>query len=322
MTKIVTPIFVSLCLAFGLNSNAYAEYPERPITMIIAYSAGGSTDVGARTFVPFIEKYLGTTITVMNKPGAGGEVGWTELAAVKPDGYTIGYINIPTVLTIPIERKTRFNLSNFIPIARIEDDSSALSVKTDSEFKNLEDIVAYARENPGKLSYGSSGIGSDDHLAVLSFARQAGIELRHVPFNGSAPARAAVLGGHVALLSANISEQVLLAEAEQVRVLGQMAPERGKIGPDVPTFKEQGYDVVSGAQRGIAAPAGTDPQIVEKLGKAIRQAFDDPEFQEKAKKQGLALNFADAAEFVKTLNAKNEDFKAIWQKTPWSKKKK
>lgn len=319
--RVFTSFLLGLLMAFGFAGGAYAEYPERPISMIIAYSAGGSTDVGARTLVPYIEKYLGTTITVLNRPGAGGEIGWTEFASNAPDGYSIGYINIPTILTIPIERKTRFTLASFIPLARIEDDPSALSVKADSPFKNVKDVIEYAKKNPGKLTYGSSGIGSDDHLAVLSFARQAGIELRHIPFDGSAPARAAVLGGHVDLLSANISEQVLLADAGQVRILGQMAVDRGAIGPNAPTFKEQGYDVVSGAQRGIAVPAGTDPKIIEKLGKAIKQAFDDPEFKEKAKKQGSALNYANASEFLAILKAKDEDFRAIWEKTPWSKKK-
>ena len=178
---------------------AAAEYPERPIQMIVAYNPGGGTDVAARTLAPFIEKHLGNnaSITILNKPGAGGEVGFTTLAQSEPDGYTIGFINTPVLNTIPIERQARYTLDSFEPIGNVVYDPGVFVVLADSGIKTLDDLVAAAKDRPGELTYATTGIGSDDHLAMLKFQRLTGTELQHVPFEGSAPARAALLGGHV-----------------------------------------------------------------------------------------------------------------------------
>lgn len=319
MKKTLVAIGAAVLSALAATS-ARAEYPERPITMIVAYSAGGGTDIAARTIVPYIEKYLGNnaTITVLNKPGAGGEVGFTELARSKPDGYTIGFINTPNLLTIPIQRKTRYSLEDLAPVANIIYDPGAFSVRPDSGIKTLDELVKYAKENPGKVTYGTTGIGSDDHLAALAFERATGVKLKHVPFSGNADVRAAILGGHIMMASMNVSETVADAEAGNLVLLGQMAEQRWEGAPKVPTFKEQGYDIIMGSDRGIAAPAGVPEEALSKLSEAVQKAVQDPEFREKAKKQDLALSFQNTQQFQEHLKKVDATFEQLWKEQPWA----
>lgn len=314
---------LAVAAALGLSAitatAAFAEYPERPIEMIVAYSAGGGTDTAARTLAPFIEKYLGdgASITVVNKPGAGGEIGFTELSQAEPDGYTIGFINTPNILTIPISRDTRYTKDDIQAVANVVYDPGAFSVLPDSDFATLDELVAFAKENPGVVTYGTSGIGGDDHLAALQFSRQAGIELRHIPFSGAADVRAAVLGGHVKMAAMNISEAIELVDQGKLVSLGQMGEERWEGAPDVPTFKEQGYDVIMGSNRGIGAPAGLAEDALDALQEAIAEAIADPEFLEAAEKQKLPLAYQDAADFKAYLETLNANIQQIWDETPW-----
>ncbi|MBJ3774876.1 tripartite tricarboxylate transporter substrate binding protein [Acuticoccus mangrovi] len=311
----------TLTLSAMTATAALADYPERPITMIVAYSAGGGTDVAARTLIPFIEKYLGdgATITVLNRPGAGGEIGFTALSQAKPDGYTIGFINTPNLLSIPIQRQTRYSLETLEPVANIIYDPGAFSVRPDANITNLEELVAYAKEHPGEVTYGTTGIGSDDHLAALAFERAAGVQFEHIPFSGNADVRAAVLGGHVFMASMNVSETVQDAENGDLVILGQMAEKRWDGAPDVPTFQEQGYDVIMGSDRGIGAPAGIPDEALSALTAAIEKAVADPEFRAAAKKQDLALSFQDSKAFRAHLEAVNQSLETLWKEQPWVK---
>ncbi|MDV6227470.1 tripartite tricarboxylate transporter substrate binding protein [Nitratireductor aquimarinus] len=310
---------IASALVAGSITAAHAEYPERPINMIVAYSAGGGTDIAARTLAPFIEKYLGddASIVVLNRPGAGGEIGFTELAQSKPDGYTIGFINTPNILTIPIQRKARYSLESFTPIANVVDDPGAFSVLPSSGIKTFDDLIAYAKENPGKLTYGSTGIGSDDHLSALEFERMTGVQLKHVPFPGNADVRTATLGGHIMMASMNISETIADVHEGALHALGQMSNERWDGATEVPTFKEEGYDVIMGSMRGIAAPAGVPEDVVAKLEEALKAAVADPEFQTKAKEQHLALSYMNAAAYKAELESLDATFRELWETTPW-----
>jgi tripartite-type tricarboxylate transporter receptor subunit TctC len=309
----------ALCVSAIAGAAAFAEYPERPIEMIVAYSPGGGTDTVARTLASFVEKYLGdgATITIVNKPGAGGEIGFTELAKAKPDGYTIGFINTPNILTIPISRETRYSMDEIQAVANVVYDPGAFNVLPTSPFKNLDELVAYAKEHPRAVTYGTTGIGGDDHLAALEFSRQAGIEMTHVPFSGSGDVRAAVLGGHISMASTNISEVIALVDEGQLITFGQMSNERWPGAPDVPTFKEQGYDVIMGSDRGIGAPAGIPEEALNALQEAISKAVKDPEFLEAATKQNLALNYQNADEFQAHLDVLGSQLQQLWDKNPW-----
>ncbi|GHA88234.1 tripartite tricarboxylate transporter substrate binding protein [Modicisalibacter luteus] len=301
-----------------ISGPALADYPERPIEMIIAYSAGGGTDIAARTLVPYLEEHLGTDITVVNRPGAGGEVGFTELAKAKPDGYTIGFINTPNVITIPIERETRYEIDDFAPIASVVDDPAGFNVHPESQFKTLDDLIEHAKANPNDISYGTTGVGSDDHLAALALERQADIKMTHVPFPGSADVRQALMGQHIDLGIFNMGEAASDAKAGRVRTLAQGAEKRWEKAPDVPTLKEQGYDLVIGSNRGIAAPAGVPEDRINKLSQAVAKAMQEEDFQAAADKQALPLYYQNPQDYQKTLNTAQERFQALWEESPWS----
>ncbi|WP_239023846.1 tripartite tricarboxylate transporter substrate binding protein [Salinicola corii] len=298
--------------------SAMADYPERAVQMIIGYSAGGGTDIAARTLVPYIERELGTDITVINRPGAGGEVGFTALANAEPDGYTIGFINTPNVLTIPIERETRYELSDFQPVASVVDDPDGFNVGPDSEFASLEDLVAYAKEHPGEITYGTTGVGSDDHLAALALERLAGIEMTHVPFPGAADVRQALMGGHIEMGIFNIGEAAADVKAGRIKMLAQAASQRSKELPDVPTTAEAGYELTIGSNRGIAVPAGVPDEIVQKLSSAIEAAMNNEDFQKAAVQQSLPLDYQDPTTYQQTLQDLQARFQALWDESPWS----
>jgi tripartite-type tricarboxylate transporter receptor subunit TctC len=311
----------ALAISMAVSAPAHAEYPERPINMIVAASPGGGTDIMARTMVPFMEKYLGgASIAVINKPGAGTEIGATALAESKADGYTIGMINLPHMIAIPIERKAKFHmLTSFEPLANLVTDAAAFNVKADSQFKTLDDLVAYAKENPGALTVGTTGIGGDDHLAMLMFEKVAGIKMTHVPFSSGAPNRAAVLGGHIAIGSFNVSEAIDFVKEGKIRTLGIMADQRWSEAKDIPTFKEQGYDVTIAAHRGMAAPKGVPADRLALLRTAIEKTMADPEFQEKAAAQKLPLDYLAHEQYADLLKKMDGSMREIWDSEPWKK---
>ncbi|KAA0017294.1 tripartite tricarboxylate transporter substrate binding protein [Salinicola corii] len=309
---------VAIAAIMLMPLSAMADYPERAVQMIIGYSAGGGTDIAARTLVPYIERELGTDITVINRPGAGGEVGFTALANAEPDGYTIGFINTPNVLTIPIERETRYELSDFQPVASVVDDPDGFNVGPDSEFASLEDLVAYAKEHPGEITYGTTGVGSDDHLAALALERLAGIEMTHVPFPGAADVRQALMGGHIEMGIFNIGEAAADVKAGRIKMLAQAASQRSKELPDVPTTAEAGYELTIGSNRGIAVPAGVPDEIVQKLSSAIEAAMNNEDFQKAAVQQSLPLDYQDPTTYQQTLQDLQARFQALWDESPWS----
>ncbi len=321
LNKMIMLATLLACSLSFLVVPVFAAYPERPITMVIAYSAGGGTDVGARAFAPYLEKYLGQSIVIINKPGAGGELGFTEIVNSKPDGYTIGFSNTPTFISIPIQRKTRFSVDMAAPIANIVDDPSAISVQSNSDIKSLDDLIAYAKANPGKVTYGSSGVGSDDHLAVLAFMRKAGIEMRHVPFSGEANVRAALLGGHIMVGSMNLSGSLPYQKEGKIQILAHMGRTRWDMAPNVPTMTEQGFPIVFGATRGLSAPAGTPEDILTTLSDAVKKAVADPGFIEQAAKLNLPLAYLNAADYKKSLYDLQAELQTVWDTTPWAEKK-
>ena len=307
----------------GASPKAEAAWPkDQPITMIVAYSPGGATDIAARLAAVYIEKYLGQSVAVINRPGAGGEIGFTALAEAKPDGYTIGFINTPNVLTIPMQRKTRYSLESFIPVAQLMDDPDAFLVMKDSPINNLKDLAEYAKANPNKVTYGTSGIGSDDHIAAELFSIAANVKMKHVPFDGASSNRTALLGNHIMLGVFNISEAKEYVAGGQLKILGQMSEGRQELFPDTPTFKEQGFEVLMASTRGIAMPAGTPDAIVAAFAEACEKAINDPEFQQKCAAANLPLRFLNPTDYLASLKKNQKDFQALWDTNPWVQQKK
>lgn len=318
-----------LCMALVLLASAMvphlsqAAYPEQPIKMIVAYSAGGGTDIVARLLAQTMQKYLGANaaVVVVNRPGAGGAIGFTELASARPDGYTIGFINTPNVLTIPIERKSNFHWQNYDLLGNLVDDPGNFSVHADTPIKNMSELLAYAKANPEKVTYGTTGIGSDDHLAALMVERAAGVKLTHVPFKGAAEVHNAIASKQIMVAAMNIGEALQYQKGgTPLRHLGQMSEKRSSLAPQVPTFKEQGIHVIMASLRGVAAPKGLPAPVREQLVSAVQKAVADPDFQTKAAQAFAPLRYLEPVSYAAELKESEDGFKALWQVMPWTDK--
>ena len=313
-----------LVMLLVVSGAVQGAYPDKPITMIVAYSPGGGTDLIARAIAPYLEKYLGSgaRIVIVHRPGAGGEIGFAAIANSAPDGYTIGFVNTPPLITVPIERTAQFGgPQRFDLLGNVIDDPCNFAVHADSGFKNLKDLAAYAKANPGKVTVGSSGIGSDDHLVMLMFERAAGVKMTHVPFKGSADVRAALLAKQITVGAINIGESLQAVKGgAAMRNIGQFSPARTNLAPDLPTAKEQGYNIELSSLRGMAAPKGLPPEIRDRLVKAVAQAAADPEFQAQAVKFFAPLRFLSPAEFDRVIKEAEVDFKQLWKEIPWGDK--
>jgi len=314
-----------LCaVLFVLCGVANAAYPDKPITMIVAYSPGGGTDLIARAIAPYIEKYLGggARIVIVHRPGAGGEIGFAALANAPADGYTIGFVNTPPLITVPIERSAQFGgPQRFDLLGNVIDDPCNFSVHSDAPFRNLKELAEFAKANPGKVTVGSSGIGSDDHLVMLMFERAAGVKMTHVPFKGAADVRTALLSKQITVGAINIGEAVQsIKGGAPMRNIGQFAPARATVAPELPTAREQGYDIELSSLRGMAAPRGLPPEIRERLVKAVAAAAADPEFQAKATSVFAPLRYLSPAEFDRVIREAEVGFRQLWKELPWGDK--
>lgn len=292
MSLLLTLLLVTVC---GTASSAY---PERSITYLIAFSPGGESDVTARMQQKYLEEELGTKIVITYKTGGGGSVCWAELARSKPDGYVLAGVNEPHTILQPLQRTdTGFETSELVRVCLFQYTPSALIVKKDSPFKTLDDMIAFAKENPGVVTIGSSGTWVANHLAYLLLEKAAGVKFTYIPFTGSGATAPALLGGHVSAVMAHPT--MVVQYKDQVRCLAVASEERSEALPDVPTFKEYGYDtVIEGSYRGVAVPPGTPKDIVDKLAKAFKKANDDPEYRQKMIEMGFDLLWLGPEEYT------------------------
>jgi tripartite-type tricarboxylate transporter receptor subunit TctC len=282
-------VAVALLLSVPVLDRAFAQYPERGITLIVPYGAGGGTDVTARLLAKDLEVALGKPVTVQNLAGGGGWLGWGSLASAKPDGYTIGYLNAPSMFAGYLDTKIgrKETLDSFTPISNHVIDYNVWTVKADSPFKTVSDVIEAAKKAPDQISVTAYGAGSDDHLAILSIEAETGTKFITVHSRSTTEAKTQALGGHVQVLGANISEVAEDVKSGQLRILGVMAPERSRFLPDAPTFKEQGFNQVWSVSRGIAAPAGLPKDVEATLTTALEKTLSAREHQQKA--EGLSL---------------------------------
>ena len=250
-------------------------FPARPIRYICPWPAGGSTDAVIRAIAESAAKTLGQQIIVDNKPGAGGILGANELASAKPDGYTLSQLP-HGVFRIPHMQKTTFDtLSDFTWIACLTGYTFGLVVPADGPIKSVADLVAYARANPGKFNYGSTGTGTSPHLAVEEFAQRAGIVLNHIPFKGNADNMQAILGGHT-MAASDATGWAPHVASGKLRLIATYGSKRTKRWPEVPTLDELGYKTVSDSPFGVCGPKGMDPALTRQLHDAFRKTLEDP----------------------------------------------
>jgi len=294
-------------------------YPKRPITAIVAFNPGGGTDIAARVILKAAEKYIKGTFVVDNRPGAGGAIGFTAIAMAPKDGYTIGMINPPTVLLNPIQLgdKVKYKLDDFYPIANFVSDPGACAVPPDSPFNSLKDVIEFARKNPDTLKMGYGGPGTSEALTLRNFEQVNGIKVRKVPFTGTGTQLTALLGKNIDIMFTNASEIVSQYQSKSVRVIAVGAEKRIDMMPDVPTYKESGFNAVQLAMRGLAAPKGVDPKILKALSEAMKKTFDDPEFRKKALEMSLPLDYMGPEEYMSALKKMDAFYRDEFVKNPW-----
>ncbi|NKE69068.1 tripartite tricarboxylate transporter substrate binding protein [Ramlibacter sp. RBP-2] len=302
--------------ALCASAPAFA-WPDRPIEIVVGFAAGGGTDITARTLAQHLGKALGGQVVVNNKPGASGAIGLSYVARAKADGYTLGMTNFPGVLTLPIERDAGFTTADFTYLGNLVRDPSAFSVTLSSPYKNLAEVIAAAKRAPGTISYGSTGAGTDDHLQMVMFEELTGTRLLHVPFQGAGPLKTAMLGGHVTIGGLNLGE-VMPQAGKTMRPLAQASAKPSSLATDVPTFKEQGVDLVFASERGIVAPRGLPADVEQKIAAALRQIAASPEFQAQMKQQFTEMDYLPGAEWKKRLDASEAGFRRMWARKRWT----
>jgi len=272
-----------LCVSFALSAMAQ-DFPNRPVTVIVPYSAGGSTDIVLRVLAETTAKHLGKPVMVEAKPGGGGTIGPATMAATaKPDGYTISQIPM-SVLRMPHVMKAPWDpLKDFTYILNLSGYTYGIVVKKDAPWKTMQELVSYAKANPGKVTYCTPGVGVLQHVTMEKIARKAGIKWIHVPSKGGIDVITAVMGGHV-MVGAETTGWAPQVESGDLRLLCIWTAERSNKWPDVPTLKELGYDIVASSPFGLAGPKGMDPKVVKILHDAFKKGMEDPAFQKALEK--------------------------------------
>lgn len=269
-----------LCAALlGIAATAVhaQSFPTRPIKLVIAFPAGGPTDITMRQLADNASKILGQPIVVDNKPGAGGTLPAQAMQTAAPDGYTIAQIPLG-VFRLPYTTKINWDpVKDISYVINVTGYAFGIAVPADSPIKNWNEFVAYAKANPGKLTYGSTGTMTSPHLTTELIAQQLGIQLQHVPYKGSAELSQAVLGNHLMAI-ADSTGFAPLVESGKLRVLNTWGEKRLAKFPDAPTLKELGIDIVQNSPFGIGAPKGTPPEVVRKLHDAFKQAMEEPSY--------------------------------------------
>ncbi|MEO1140346.1 MAG: tripartite tricarboxylate transporter substrate binding protein [Pseudomonadota bacterium] len=318
MKKLVAAAAMALMtMTGGAFADGHASYPERPVMLMVSYGAGGATDFQARivTMTAGNEDALGMPIAIINKPGAGGRVGWNWFASqADSDGYTLGAYNVPHFIAQSIEGGVDYSTESFEPIANWGADPAVFVVAANSDFNSMEDVVAYATENPGKLTFSGAGLFVGHHIAALQLEKAAGVKLAYIPNNkGGAGAMKAVIAGEVLGGVNNLSDAFRAREAGNVKILGVFDLERNEFLPDVPTMKEQGYDIDNASVnfRGVMVPKGTPQGIIDKLAETVPAMFENARVAKRMKAGGSPMHIMTRDEVLEMWKAREETLKEL-----------
>jgi len=291
------------------------KFPEKPITMIVAFSAGGGADLIARSLEKIAPKYLGQPIVVVNKVGGSGAIGWNELAGASPDGYTLG---ITSTIIQPLYQSAKYHyLTALTPLVQISYTPNVMLIRADRPWQNVHEVIEYVKQHPGQLKFGHSGIGSLSHVVGETFSQVANADISQVPFRGGSESIAALLGKHVEIVfmpSSSAKEQI---KSGTVRALA-VSSEYRLANPDlaqIPTFKEQGLDVIFGDRYGVAAPKGLPPEVQMKLAEGLKTMVLDPEFKNSMDALGLEIQYLGPQEIQEMWITDNEKLTKIIQET-------
>jgi len=294
--------------AFGLIAAvAHAQFPERPITMIVPFPPGGVADTVARPMAEALSRELGQPVVIENKPGAGGGIGMAQVAKAKPDGYTVlmalsSYSVLPEADRV-MGRSPAYQLADLKPIARVTADPTVLAVRADAPWQTYADFIAAARAAPGKLTFGSSGNYGTMHMPMAMLAQQAGVQMTHVPYTGAGPAIVGLLGGQVDAIATGPATIVQHVKAGKARVLASWGDARLASLPDVPTLRELGVPIDYAQWAGLFVPAGTPDAVVARLRAAAKAAAADPKVNQVLGSAGSPVQWLDAPDFQRYVDA-------------------
>ena len=307
---------LAVALACAVGRPAVAAWPDdRPIEIIVGFQAGSGPDILARRIAPVLARLLGAkaSFVVNNRTGAAGEIALTALARAEPNGYTIGGLSTPSFIVVPLIKKPQYDPAAIVPLARVVDDPTLVVAGGASGIKDLRELVARVKANPGTVAKGHNGAGTNGNLAALAIERAAGAKLNDIPFKGTSESRTALLGGHVDIVGMSVSEFVMDREAVGLfRGLAQLNPVRAPALPEVPTARELGFDIVISSERGFAAPRGLPAEIAQRLAKAIAAAVDDPEFLRGSSRDELALAYLSGPDWAASMAERKARYQAIW----------
>ena len=291
----VTLFSAATCLA-----QAAKDYPAKPITMIVPFKAGGGTDIGTRLVAKYAEKHLGKALIIKNIEGGGSEVGVSQMIRSKPDCYTVAGFNSASVILTLMRKASYHPIDDVEPICLAVSDPRLFAVRADdNRFKDANAFKAYAKQNPHKLTIGTSGAGTSGHLSILALNKAAGVEARPVHFGGAGESKAAFLGGHIDAIAQTYGEVLQMIREKKARVIAVATEKRMKEMAAVPTFKEMGVNLVISSNRGFAAPKGTPMEFIQRLADAFRKASEDPSYLKEMENMGLPVEYLGPEDFGK-----------------------
>jgi tripartite-type tricarboxylate transporter receptor subunit TctC len=311
---LAAPLFPRTGLSQSIN------WPrERPVTIIVPHAPGGGVDQMTRMIAPYVQQQIpDLRFVVENRPGAASQLGTEVAYAAKPDGYTLCASVMPTLMSMPLERRVRYDAKRFVYIANVVQDPGGLWVTGNSRFQTLAQMLEAAKALKGAVSVGTTGIGSDDHLLIVQLQQMAlGVEFNHIPFNGFAPLQTALLGGHIDVGCFNMTEGLPGLQDGRLRALGLAAEERPAAMKDVKVLKEQGFPLVAGSQRGIIAPPGLPDDIRDRLVVAFGAAMNSPGFKAEAQRVNMPVVPVLGEDFRKLVLDAEGHLQRMWEKSPW-----
>ena len=289
--------------------------PSEPVNIIVAYKAGSGTDNTARVLSQYATKYIGQTVVIDNQEGGSGSIGWTALSQAKPDGYTLGFVNLPTLCSNIVEGLGDYTMEDFVPICNHVNETSLVLVAANSQFDTLEDLVAYAKANPGALKASTNGNKASNHIGAQLLSSTAGFEYTAIPYGGTADQLLALRQGEVDFSVAK--EADIASMVSELKVLGVFNTQRMEEFPDAPTLGELGYyDQWYGSARAIVAPKDTPQEIIDFYAEAFKNAMEDAEYLDAAEKAGVTTLYIDPAGTADLLNAQytfcTETVSTLW----------
>jgi len=307
-----------ICLLIGFTTTVMASYPEKDIKVIVHVSPGGGTDTMIRLVTKYMGEKLGVNFIVEDHSGAGGQIGYTALSMAEPDGYTIGSCTTMSFVTHELTQEgLAYNLKeSFDLVARIELDPSVCVVPANSPYQNLEDLIQAAKDNPGKINWGGTMLYGTHHIHAILLEREAGVKFNYIPYDGFSELLPSILGEQIDVAASGMTEWLPQIKEGKVRALAFAGPVRLEWLPGVPTYKELGYKVAVGSNRGLSAPAGTPVEYLDILSNAVKEVLEDPEFLEDAEKIGIVpiLSYLDGKPFKEYLLTLQDNMREVLKK--------